>query len=256
MTPSEKQRAAVLGVCAVLMVSYLAVKLASRATTEEPVAAPKRDTSKPAPPPVVARGHEDLAKKFKPIVDVDAFHAHLFGPKKSGRRGGDRGGGGGGDDTAAETSGATTSSSSSFALRLTGVFADDRGCTALLEDRGTGKGIFVKRGDRLGDRTVADVRTGSIVLEASVAPLQSKTSVIEFNDKVDVKEDVVAKLVTFTFAPVSSSSSSSSGSVPNLPPLSDAEKDDVLKRLREKARKSRGLAADAAAPAEPRGDSK
>ena len=150
-----------------------------------------------------------LHATYKPIVDADPFKVISFrkggGPKdpKAGKPVDDR------------PAPSTSSGPSLTGLRLTGVYAIESGDAALLENRGTGKGLFVRRGERLGQRAVLDVRVDAVVLATAVgvapvgtpslAPVGSGAPAFVGSDALaPVGGDALAPIGTASVAPVGS----------------------------------------------------
>lgn len=236
---NEKQRVQILGTMAVVVLSIGAVKLFKKGSVDD-AGGPATPRSERGGVAVVvsaawtAKNYSEVSKAYRPIVDVDPFRTRLFVKPKERGRDRDRGAGG---TAPVDTS---TPAVAGISLRLTGIVVDDRGVTALLEDRTQGKGAFVRKGDRLGiERTVADVRTSSIVIGPLPGTIASiRTATYEFNDKVDLPLEAIDKLLnTFNFAAPSSSSTTKVGST-TLPTLDPEKQKSVLEALKEKRKKS------------------
>lgn len=245
-------RTVVLGVLALACVGTLAVKsLRPEPAPEDLIVTSTRPrTNGPAPvvSAVVAHDLQGVRARYKDILDADPFKARSFKPKPKVTDRPDKTdkpdkGDKKSDDKPAVVEAAT------LALRLTGIFsAGDDGLGALLENRGEGKGLYVRPGDKLGTRTIAEVRTDALVVaiakSAGTAPVETKT--IPIGDKVDLIASELVGLLKDVGPPVSSTQtsgsggSSSSGKGAPVPALSDEKRNEVLERLKNKRKKSLG----------------
>jgi hypothetical protein len=243
---AEKQRTTALGVVAGLLVLGLGISVlrAPRAetTSSEKTLPAKTGGVTPLTSVAVTHDPESLAKKYRPIIDAEPFMVRNFNRPRGGTN--PRGPG---PDVGPETSGSTSyGSASTVALWLTGIVSIGTGTQAVLEDRGSGKGIVVKTGDKLGkDRSIAEVRTDSLVF-ASIAAVGTKT--LGFGEKLELpRAEVVDRLGSL--GPPSSASTTSSSSSPinwggssaaKLPELTEEKKTSVLEELKKKRAASLG----------------
>ncbi|MEZ0228139.1 MAG: hypothetical protein ACAI25_05905 [Planctomycetota bacterium] len=244
---NEKQRVQALGAATVVVLAIGAGKLFKKNSADDVVA----PTSKAERGVAVvssathARSYNDVSKSYRPIVDADPFRPRIFQRRRDNRGGG--GNGSRGDSVATPAS--STWTPPGVALRLTGIIAADGEPQAIFEDRGAGTGKIVKKGDRLGDRQVAEIGSSTVVLgpvPGSVASV--KTTTLTFSDRVDI---AVTAITLDKFAIAAPSSSTKAGSE-KLPELDDEKKKSVLEALKEKRKKSLGQPADQPTPEQPK----
>jgi hypothetical protein len=230
----EKTRTQVLAAVAVLMILILLGSVAMKNSSgPEPEALPvKRDDRSKGTSTITSNvdihNLDAMQRTYQPIVDLDAFKVRNFNRPHRGP-----------EDTATPSSGSGSTSPPGFTgLRVTGIYLDDHGYTVVLEDRLNGKGGFLKAGDKLGDRTVAEVRSGSVLLVSTTAPITTRT--YEFGDRIDVESSKVNSQIK-AWAPLATVASvTSSEYVKQLPQLDDQTRESVIEQLKKKARKSRG----------------
>jgi hypothetical protein len=236
---AERQRTLALAGVASLLVLVLVIRLvhSSASGPAEPVTAGRGNTAGGGAAPFVAAGldYAKLAPYYKPILDADPFKEHRFTPKR-------------GPGTGGDTAPVPSSSPSSYpggpppgmvSLRFTGIFEDQGVALALLEDRISGKGMFVKKGDHVGP-SVADVVSDSLVLaKADVASATTgAVTTIALGDKIDVREEDVKSKI----APIGPPQAFRDSSGALLPVLNDDDKKSVLERLKKKRQASLGTA--------------
>jgi hypothetical protein len=249
----EKTRTIALGVAAGLMVTIFVVKSMIGGAPEE-VPAARDHTKKNAATAevkaaVIEHDYAKLKTYYRPIVDAEPFKAHAFLPKALR---GTRPPPSIASDTSATPPGGPPPGSST--LRLTGIFAvDTSGLTGWFENRGANKGLFVHKGDVLGPREVAEVRTDSVLFatvaatgtESAVAPIQSTILILGDALYVPTKDielkwqnigPVMSTTMTAPPPPVNGNTWASKNTVP----LTDNERESVLDRLKKKRRASLG----------------
>jgi hypothetical protein len=237
---AEKKRTIALAGAASFLVLVLVIRLVASSASgpAEPVAPGRGGNGGTGSAPFVAAQSDlhKIAEHYKPILDADPFKEHRFTPKRTGGPGGP-----GNADPAPPSSSTSPYGSGPAAgmvsLRLTGIFEDQGVTLALLEDRLSGKGMFVKKGDHLGPQ-IADVVSESLVLaKADVAPSSTgATTTIVLGDKVDVREEDVKSKIVAIGPP--QAFRDSTGAL--LPVLNDDDKKSVLERLKKKRQASLG----------------
>jgi hypothetical protein len=242
---AERKRTLVLGVAATVLVVVLGVRFAVQSlgggTTDVVVAERPGSSNVQAPPPAPGSGELGaLEAHYKPILDADPFKEHTFTRRsKGGGRSGRSGGGpDGGDDVATPTSGSSSSSSDSLALRITGIVYQAQGAYAVAEDRSTGKGLFLRKGDKFGAKSVADVGSNTVFLtRADAATPASASLTFQLGDKLDLSiADVSTRLTTL--GPAFAMKDSSTGQL--LPTLTADQQESVLEKMRKKRQQSIG----------------
>ncbi len=237
--PPNKRRTQLLGATAVLMILVLLGSVAMKNTSgpeAESLPTKRDDRSKGASTitsNVDIHNLGAMQKTYEPIVDLDAFKVRNF-TKPHGTRP---------EDVSPVRTDGSGAPPGFTGLRVTGIYLDDHGYTAVLEDRINGKGGFLKVGDKLGDRTVADVRSAAVLLVSMTAPITTKT--YEFGDRIDVETSKLSSLIKpWTPLETSMAPVTSSDYVKHLPQLDDQTRESVIDALKKKARRSRGLPDD------------
>jgi hypothetical protein len=247
---NEKQRTAILGAVAVLVLLIGAVRVLFKGgSTDETVAVAKRDSAS-GTGAVGSSVAVDPRKLYKAILDVDPFKPRLFRDRRE-RNPRNRTD----DEESPPRPGTGAGPPPGYiAVRLTCIDSNAQGTEGLLEERDSGKGIFVKKGQKIGDCTIADVTSTNLLVEFAntVAGTSSSTTTkkIEFGDRIDLKQiDVALSGLLKDLGPIKSSTAAvGSEGWAGQPPLSSERAKSVLEELRAKRRKSLGLPPDDGTP--------
>jgi hypothetical protein len=233
MTIDPKQRTAALGVTAAVLVIFVLSRAFTGGSVVEPVGpvTPGKPRDVSAVTTATKGPIADLVARYRPIVDADPFHQG-FRKKDAGGGRGDRGGRG--DSSEPERSSATARL---VTLRLTGVAEEgSQTLAAVLEDRVGNRGVIVHKGDKVGEKSIAEVRTDSLVL--AVAPTE-KPGTAPQTVLLGTAFDVTADAVEKQLGPLGPPKAYATGNEPPVV-LSDDQKEDVLKKLRARRQASMG----------------
>ncbi|HZV02269.1 MAG TPA: hypothetical protein VFF73_36510 [Planctomycetota bacterium] len=247
---NEKQRTAILGGVAVLVLGVGAVRVLFKGSASDETVGVARRDDKGGVGHVGSGVPVDPRKLYQAILDVDPFKPRLFTTKRGPRNGKDPG-----EETGPPVRGPGVGPAPGYvAVRLTCIESTKQGAEGLLEERETGKGIFVKKGQKIGECTIADVTTNALLVEFAntVAGTSSNTTTkkIEFGDRLDLKQvDLALTGLLKDLGPIKSSTAAvGSEGWGGQPPLSPERAKSVLEALREKRRKSLGLPPDDGTP--------
>lgn len=267
----EQKRTVVLGATAGILVVVLVVMQVAKNRGTGPGesvvpdrGASPRDVAVSAPP--VGSDEKKWQAHYKPILDADPFRERTFKARGKGGKGD------AGPTDPAPVSSASAPAGNTLTLTLTAIVRQDKGAYAILESRGTGRGLFLVTGDRVGQQVVqissdtlvlasaiAGVGSGSGVAPVGsggsgvapagtdVAPVGTATAAapprpgasptpapvtVRIGSTLDVRPEDV-KLDTLGSATVGAS-----GTI--IPKLSEEQKSDVLEKLRAKRKASLG----------------
>ena len=222
---ADARRNALAAVAAVLVLGALALYSRSGSVVERVVgpATPAHREVATVGTPSRTGAAASLEERYKPILDAEPSHARSF--KREARPAG----------RPPEPERAADPAAGLVALRLTGIVDGPKGPLALLEDRPRGKGSLLKAGDRLGERTVAEVRSESFVLAlaGSVGTPSSAATTVKLGDRLELPRAVIEPLLGPLGPPIAGESGP-------LPVLTDEARESVLERLRAKRRASEG----------------
>ncbi len=240
---NEKQRVALLGGAAFLLVAFLGIRMFRGNGASDDDNLPTAKRVKPDVSAVfsatVSHDRNALDKRYKPIVDIDPFKTRAFRPKRSGN---------GGRDPESDPEPLPRNGSDpepppftgGVWLRFTGIIDVGTSCEAVLEDRPNNKGLFAHAGEHFGDKVVANVTSTSIIFDISgTAPVGTTSKTLEVGDRLAFTLSAVP-LKPFAFIS-SSASASIAAKSSGLPPLDEKQTMTILERLRQRARKSRGV---------------
>jgi hypothetical protein len=233
----QQQRTAALGVTAAVLVIFVLAKTFTGNSVVEPVG--PATPGKPRDVAVVTSSAKgpiaDLAARYRPIVELDPFHQGF--KKLERRRNGPRNPSDP-PDPGDEPRPANNGAARLVTLRLTGVAEEgssSKTLSAVLEDRVGNRGVIVRKGDKVGEKSIADVRTDSVVLAVAPEKPGTKPETVLLGEHFDVPADAVEKQL----APLGPPKVYVSGNeTPVI--LSDDQKEDVLKKLRARRQASMG----------------
>jgi hypothetical protein len=225
---SAHKRTLLLGVTAVVVVVLLALdQLGSGGTDTLPEPTPEREATKAVDPPVpgspAGLDVEALRARYRPVRDARPFARRSFLPKPPPSPGE--------PVRPRPRPSAEPASPTTFQLRLTGIVREGGNPVAVLEERGTGRGLLVQSGLGLGEVSVAEVSTSALVVMAGGTRNQ-----IELGASLSLPLDLRTRLVALK--PAGTRTTVTTGSSGATVEISEEARQSVLERLRARRRAS------------------